>query len=154
MIAAIVIYLAVAAPVIMGFHPVVVLSGSMEPAIPVGSLIYYHSCRFEALKTGDVVTFKSGDSLVTHRITAVNGISRTVNTKGDNNPSEDPNPVAENEIAGRTAEFAIPYAGYFVINGKKPAAIAIMAVILLIDYVLEKVYLGQKGEKKHEHESE
>lgn len=151
-IAAIVIYLAIAAPVVAGFHPVVVLSGSMEPVFPVGSIIYYHPCNFENLKAGDIVTFKAENSLVTHRITVVNRISRTINTKGDNNPTEDPVPVEESEIAGRAAGFAIPYAGYFVMNGKKPAAIAVMAVILLIDYVLERLNPGQKGEKKDEHE--
>lgn len=153
-IVAIVIYLAIAAPIIAGFHPVVVLSGSMEPTFPVGSIVYYHACKFDELKAGDVVTFKAENSLVTHRIVVVNGISRTVNTKGDNNPSEDPVPVEEDEIAGKTTDFAIPYAGYFVTYGKKPAAIALMAVVLLIDYVLEKQHPGQKGEKKHEREVE
>lgn len=146
-IAAIVIYLAIAAPVIAGFHPVVVLSGSMEPAFPVGSIVYYHACRFEELKDGDVVTFRAENSLVTHRITAVNGISRTLNTKGDNNPTEDPVPVEEGEVVGKATDFAIPFAGYFVTYGKQPAVIAVMAVILLIDYVLEKRYSGQKGEE-------
>ena len=149
-IAAIVAFLAIAAPILAGFHPVVVLSGSMEPAFPVGSIIYYHSCNFEELKVGDVVTFQAENSLVTHRITAVNEVSRTVNTKGDGNSTEDPVPVEEDEIVGKAADFAIPYAGYFVTYGKEPAAIAGMAVILLVDYVLEKIYSGQKGEKKFE----
>lgn len=152
-IAAIVIYMAVAAPIIMGFRPVVVLSGSMEPTFPVGSIVYYHKCDFEELQVGDAVTFKAEDTLVTHRITTVNGISRTVVTKGDNNSTEDPVPVEENEIVGKATNFAIPYAGYFVIYGKNPIAIVIMAMILLINYVLESFCSRQKGDKKSEEKS-
>lgn len=149
-IAAIVIYMAIAAPIIMGFRPVVVLSGSMEPTFPVGSIVYYHKCDFEKLQVGDPVTFKAENALVTHRITTVNGISRTVVTKGDNNTTEDPVPVEENDIVGKATDFAVPYAGYFVIYGKKPAAIAGMAAILLINYVLESFCFKSKGDKKSE----
>ena len=149
-IAVIVMYMAIAAPLIMGVRPVVVLTGSMQPTFPVGSIVYYHKCAFEDLQEGDPITFKAEDALVTHRITTVNGISRTVVTKGDNNPTEDPAPVEENQIVGKTTKFAIPFAGYFVTYGKKPVAIALTAAILLINYVLENLCSGQKGEKKDE----
>ena len=153
-IAVIVMYMAIAAPLIMGFRPVVVLTGSMQPTFPVGSIVYYHKCAFEDLQEGDPITFKAEDALVTHRITTVNGISRTVVTKGDNNPTEDPAPVEENQIVGKTTKFAIPFAGYFVTYGKKPVAIAVMAAILLINYVLENLCSGQKGEKKDDEKKE
>ena len=75
-------------------------------------------------------------------------------TKGDNNETEDPVPVEENEIVGKTTKFAIPYAGYFVTYGKEPIAIAVMAAILLINYVLESFVSRQKGEKKNEEQKE
>lgn len=153
-IAAIVVYMAIAAPILLGFKPVVVLSGSMEPTFPVGSIVYYHKCSFEELAEGDPITFRADESLVTHRITTVNGLSRTVVTKGDNNTTEDPVPVEENEIVGKATQFAIPYAGYFVIYGKKPISIAVMAAILLINYALESFCSGQKGEKKDEEKME
>lgn len=153
-IAAIVVYVTIAAPIILGYRPVVVLSGSMEPTYPVGSIIYYHKCDFEKLSVGDAITFQAEGSLVTHRITTVNGLSRTVVTKGDNNLSEDPVPVEENEIVGKATSFAIPYAGYFVTYGKKPIAIAVMAAILLINYALEELFRRQKGEKRNEEKRE
>lgn len=153
-IAAIVIYIMIAAPIIMKYRPVVVLTGSMEPTFPVGSIVYYHECKFEDLTVGDPITFKADKALVTHRVTTVNGISRTVVTKGDNNATEDPVPVNENEIVGKTTKFAIPYAGYFVTYGKKPIAIVVMAAILLINYVLEALCSEQRGEKKDEEKKE
>ena len=152
-IAAIVVYMAIAAPILIGFRPVVVLTGSMEPTFPVGSIVYYHKCSFEELQVGDPITFQAENTLVTHRITTVNGLSRTVVTKGDNNETEDPVPVEETEIVGKTTKFAIPYAGYFVTYGKEPIAIAAMAVILLINYVLESV-CQRRGEKKYEVQKE
>lgn len=143
-IAVIILYIAISAPLFLGYRPMVVLSGSMEPTYNVGSVIYYHECTFEELEEGDPLTFYAGESLVTHRITKVNELSRTVITKGDNNTTEDPVPIEENEIVGKATEFAIPCAGYFVIYGKHPAMIAGMAVILLFNFVLEEIASKQK----------
>ena len=149
-IAAIVIYMAIAAPMLLKYRPVVILSGSMEPSYPVGSIIYYHDVPFEELEEGNAITFKAGDSLVTHRITQINGISRTVVTKGDNNPSEDPVPVEENEIVGKATDFSIPYAGYYVMYGKHPLAIGAMAGILIINFFLDHIVSKREGEnEKH-----
>lgn len=147
-IAAIVIYMAVAAPILLGYRPMAVLSGSMEPTYPVGSIIYYHENSFDELEVGDPVTFYAGSSLVTHRIMRVDEASQTVVTKGDHNKTEDPVPVKAAEIAGKATNFAIPYAGYFVTYGKNPAVIAGMAVILLLSYILEEMVSEPKEGKE------
>lgn len=147
-VAAIVVFIAVAAPLIAGLHPMVVLSGSMEPTYPVGSVVYYRNCRFEDLQVGDAITFQAGDSLVTHRITTVNGISRNVITKGDNNETEDPSPVEADSIKGKTANFKIPFAGFFVQFCKSPPILIGIAFILIADYLLGE--LLSKDSKKEE----
>jgi len=58
--AAIFAALAIAAPILFGYRPVAVLSGSMEPAYPVGSIIYYKAADFNEINAGDAVTFKIG----------------------------------------------------------------------------------------------
>lgn len=153
-VAAIIVYIMIAAPVIAGYRPVVVLSGSMEPTYPVGCVTYYRSCEFSRLQAGDVVTFKAGDSMVTHRIVKKNARSWSIETKGDNNPTQDPNPVYAKDVVGKTADFKIPFAGYFVIFGKKPAVIAAMILILLTDYVLERLTDKRKRRGKHETQKE
>ena len=60
--AVIIAYVLIAAPMVAGYKPVVVLSGSMEPAYHVGSVIYYKSTPFEQIKEGDAITFKAGES--------------------------------------------------------------------------------------------
>ena len=49
------LYGIVCVPMIMGYKPVVVLSGSMEPTYHVGSVIYYHQVNKEDLKEQDVI---------------------------------------------------------------------------------------------------
>ena len=148
--AVIIAYVMISAPVIAGYRPVIVLSGSMEPGYPVGCITYYHSCDFSRLKAGDAITFKAGDSMVTHRIVKKNELSGNVETKGDNNPTQDPKPVDMNDIAGKTIDFKIPFAGYFVIFGKKPFTISVMILILAINYLSEKLAYTGKRRKTHE----
>lgn len=141
-------YLLIAAPMVAGYRPVVVLSGSMEPTFHVASVIYYKDTPFEEIQEGDVITFRagSGDSLVTHRVEEKQEISQSFITKGDANNSSDPNPVSFENVVGKTALVSIPYAGYFVDFGKKPAVIAIMAAILLAGVVFEQ--FSKKEEEK------
>ena len=59
-------------PRLFGYTPYAVLSGSMEPEYPVGSLILVHSVDPGALQPGDDVTFyRSDGAVVTHQVYAV-----------------------------------------------------------------------------------
>ena len=53
-------------PVAFGYMPYVVLSGSMEPVYPVGSLIYVAPVDANSLEPGDAITFDRNDAVVTH----------------------------------------------------------------------------------------
>lgn len=141
-------YLLIAAPLLAGFRPVVVLSGSMEPTYHVGSVIYYKETPFEAIEAGDPITFHAGEggSLVTHRVTEKQELSRAFVTKGDANNSEDPAPVAYDKVVGKATSFCIPYAGYFVGFGKQPVVIISMVVILLMGIILEQISPKKKKE--------
>lgn len=44
-------------PSLFGYMPYVVLSGSMEPVYPVGSLIYVAPVDANSLEPGDAITF-------------------------------------------------------------------------------------------------
>ena len=46
----------------------IVSSGSMEPKLPVGSLIMSTPVEFEELELGDIVTMNKGGIYLTHRI--------------------------------------------------------------------------------------
>ena len=53
--AAILLCLVLAAPRLAGIKTYVVISGSMEPAIPVGSMVYSKEVDPATLETGDVI---------------------------------------------------------------------------------------------------
>lgn len=52
----------------LGYRHVNVLTGSMGPTIPAGSLIIVKDMPYSSIKEGDAVRFKSGGSTVTHRV--------------------------------------------------------------------------------------
>ncbi len=89
-----------------------VRSGSMEPAIRTGSLIFV-SAR-PAYAVGDIVTVATSDKQsVTHRIIERRDTAtgQTFLTQGDANEDPDPVTVARQDIVGKTL-LAIPYLGY------------------------------------------
>lgn len=103
-------------PRFLPYQTYTVLSGSMEPALPVGSVIVAVPARGEELKTGDVITVANpqhAGALVTHRIVAIeNGPQgRSFTTKGDANSAVD-SWVVPGAGSGWRYSFAIPYLGY------------------------------------------
>ena len=102
---------------IVGLQPYVVLSGSMEPTYPVGSLIYVKSTDYKQLKVGDPITFLvSEDTVATHRIIEVLPDEDDPNTiryftQGDANDAPDGSSVHYKNIIGKPV-FSIPYLGY------------------------------------------
>lgn len=114
-----------------GWHLDIVYGGSMEPAVKVGSLVVIQPVKPEAIKVGDVITYRSAAEsgmVTTHRVMEVihNDGSPVFRTKGDANEDPDINPVAADELVGKLA-FNIPYLGYLVPFVRNP-----LGMILLI----------------------
>lgn len=51
-----------------GYKFMIVSSGSMEPTLPVGSLVIVTPCDYEDLQEGDIVTMDAGGINLTHRV--------------------------------------------------------------------------------------
>lgn len=107
----------VVVPRLTGSTAYTVLTGSMEPTFPPGTLIVVKPTPGADLKAGDVITFqpKSGDpSVTTHRIISIvydaSGTRRFI-TKGDANNSTDPVQLIEEQIRGRLI-YSVPELGY------------------------------------------
>lgn len=107
-------------PTVFGWGKAVVLSGSMEPGLPVGSLLWIR--RQDAYSIGDVVTYEDGGTLVTHRLVSVTG--DTAITKGDANNTEDA-PIDVKQICGRVAA-VWPGVGNILLFLKSPAGILLL----------------------------
>lgn len=113
-------------PMIAGKGCAVVMTGSMEPTLPVDSLIFVN--KSNDYKEGDVVVIQDYYNLVVHRIVFID--EDVVITKGDANNSEDePMPISSirGEVVGH-----IPYIGAGVRIMKTPlGSLMLIGVVLL-----------------------
>jgi len=127
-------------PEILGYKFFVVLTGSMEPELPVGDLIIVKSIDPMEIKTEDVITFQSSQSnnIITHR---VKGISNNENmefvTKGDANNVEDPYPVDSENVIGKVSGHLPKVGGVlkFVQTNAKVVLIIILAIATVLSFI-------------------
>lgn len=138
-------------PKLMGYEEMAVLTGSMEPNYPVGSLIFVKEEDPENLKVGDVITYRlDEDTVVTHRIVEINQEEQTVTTKGDANSDNDGSPVSYSNIVGK-AHFKIPYLGFLAMNIKTSKGIiaicGVLVAIILLTFIPE-IFSGDDEEKE------
>jgi signal peptidase len=113
----------IALPALVGGSAMTVLTQSMEPHLPPGTLIVVRPTPVDQIRVGDVMTYQieSGSpAVVSHRViskTYVNG-EPAFTTKGDNNDAADPNPVRPVQIRG-TLWYSVPLLGWVnnVLNG-------------------------------------
>ena len=117
--------LAVTVPRAFGVVPYCVASGSMEPAIPTGSLVLVDTGDTSP-KVGEVVAFDATGKTVTHRVAAITDMGYV--TKGDANAVEDPNLLLPDRVIG-TYVAHVPLAGFlFLEPGPRIAWIALLVV--------------------------
>ncbi len=146
----------------LGFNFFAVTSGSMEPTLPVGSLIYSGKYKLDDLKKEDIITFKVKDeesgavSIATHRIEKAikdeiikkpaegeEGTEKKILkyefvTKGDANNAADIKTVPSANIIG-LYQWYIPKIGYitgFAQTGKGFLLLVILPAIILIVWEL------------------
>jgi signal peptidase len=128
-------------PTLFGYEHLVMSSGSMEPALRVGSVVLTRMVDATAIGVGDVITFHPPGSrtVVTHRVVEVSTEAegrRLLFTKGDANPVRDPEPVV---VTGRIARvaWAVPYLGYVIRYARTPAGVLVLAVLPLVGVLVE-----------------
>ena len=112
-VAVIALCVPVTVPVLMGYQVYDVVSGSMEPAISVGSAVYVKQVDPSTIEIGDVVAYSDGANVVVHRATANRTSLGELVTKGDANNVEDFEPIPYNAVLGRV-EAHIPFLGSFM----------------------------------------
>ena len=103
-----------------------VYTGSMEPAIPVGSVVVIKPVDPESLEEGDIVCFELSGPSITHRI--INITSEGFVTKGDANEDPDTWIVKKENVIGK-AIFTIPYLGYLVHFVRTPLGFILLIVL-------------------------
>lgn len=106
----------------------VVLTGSMQPTIPVGSAVIVKSIEARRLKEGDIICFKSFQEQrsITHRIVRITQTGFI--TKGDANEEPDPFIIHERNVIGKVV-FTIPYLGYLSYIIRTPLGFALLIIL-------------------------
>lgn len=117
-----------------------VLTGSMAPGMPPGSLAVVRPVDPATLRTGDVITYqlKSGEpAVVTHRVVGVGTTSDgelRLTTRGDANGANDP-PVHPGQVRG-SLWYQVPWLGFInsALTGAQRQWLTTAAVAGLLGY--------------------
>lgn len=116
-----------------GMQVLIVVSGSMHPAIKTGDLVAIRPVAPESIQVGDIITFADHQSLrllITHRVMSVSTGDHgpVFTTKGDANPVPDKLPVAASQVVGRV-QYRVPYGGQIVMFLRSPAGTVSMIIV-------------------------
>jgi signal peptidase len=107
-------------PKFLPYQALVVRSGSMAPAIPTGSVVFYGKKAADKVKIGDVIVFNRPgveNEKVTHRVFKIgkSDTGRYAITKGDANGTPDDWQVPL-QGTGWVAAFHVPVIGYALVD--------------------------------------
>ena len=129
-------------PITGNYKLMVVQSGSMAPAIKMGSIVMVKPA--DDYKIGDVITFgpyTKTKAPTSHRIYDIKMTEQgqpIYITKGDANNAPDTREISKGDILGKVL-FSIPYLGYAVDFAKKPLGFSLIiivpAAIIIIDEI-------------------
>jgi signal peptidase len=127
-------------PKVWGFAPLIVLSGSMEPAIFPGDVVVIRAQKAEQYRIGDIVTYLEGQTAFTHRIVArEDGLFLL---KGDQNNIVD-EALGPEKLEGKVL-LTIPKIGLALVFLKKPAGLAVLALLVSLYVFGEDLYTWVK----------
>ena len=148
-----------------GLQPYVVLSGSMEPTYPVGSMIYTKKVNPSELQIDDALTFRlNSGAVATHRIVEViqpnkAGEKLSFRTKGDANAIADADPVPADRILGKPV-FCVPLLGFVANYIQRPPGLFVVVgvgiVIIILSFGTDLIplrkgkYIKEKDNKQEE----
>lgn len=138
---------------IAGLDSYRMISDTMEPQFPAGSVLLVKNTDTTELEKGDVITFYlDGKVEATHRIHEVveEEGSRLFRTKADALEQPDPNPVKPEDVIG-VPVFTVPYLGtvltYMQTSRGMYLSIGIGLVIILL-IVLPPLLLERDGRRR------
>lgn len=128
-------------PIPGNFKVFVVQSGSMAPAIKMGSIVIVKPAQ--DYKIGDIITFGPYSKTrppTTHRIyeIKVEGGNPIYITKGDANNSPDSREITKRDIVGKVI-FSIPYLGYFLAFAKRPLGFFLLIIVPALIIISDEI---------------
>ena len=147
-------------PTIGGVAPLIVLTGSMEPKIKSGDLIFVKEIEPAEVKVGDVIAFfdpdGNGTSILTHRVIEITEDEGMLafRTQGDANDGADSSAVKGDKLVGRYTDFRIAGAGSVAMFMQSTAGLIICVVVPLVLLVGWDIIRRRRYEKKNQQDTD
>ncbi len=115
-----------------GIESYTVRGGSMSPSVPLGAMVLVQQVPASDIAAGDVITFRAAnDTVVTHRVLGRSAGSEPMFiTKGDANPTPDPDMTPASAVIGRVALW-VPFAGTAVVQLATGAGMLVAGALLV-----------------------
>ncbi len=144
-----------AVPALLGYEIYNVTSGSMEPELPVGSVIYVEHVKPESVQPGDIIAFYVDATVVTHRVVENRFVEGEFVTKGDANEMEDFSNARYRDLVG-VVKYHFPYLGNYLMIYSNPIT-KIYLMVLAFCGVMFNILAGRmrgRAEEKFREEVE
>ena len=143
-------------PRLGGATPYTVLTGSMRPGLPPGTLIVVRPVDPKEIRTGDVVTYQlaSGEpDVVTHRVVGVSataGGEQRFTLRGDANNTNDA-PILPEQIRG-SLWYSLPLLGFVnsAITGQQRSWLTWLAIGGLLTYSVVMIVGAWRDKRRQE----
>ena len=122
-------------PSFFGYHAYIVLSGSMEPTIKIGDIVF--AKQEDKIEKDDIIVYKEDGGIITHRVVDViyTDNNELYITKGDANNSKDALELERQDILG-TYHFKIPLVGNIVLFLRTKMGLAFLTLLIIIFIIL------------------
>ncbi|WP_285114309.1 signal peptidase I [Leifsonia sp. fls2-241-R2A-40a] len=151
---------AIVVPKVAGATPATILTSSMEPTLPPGTLVIVKPVPLHQIRIGDVMTYqlRSGDpAVVSHRVVAITRSTTgglTFTTKGDNNAEKDA-PVIPAQVRG-VVWYSVPLLGFVnsaIDHGQRSWIVPALGVLLLLysGYMILRAALAPTPSRRRAH---
>ena len=101
-------------PRLFGYRVYSVVTGSMEPALPAGSLVYVKKADPMTVQAGEIIAFSDDGAVVTHRVVENRSAEGSFITRGDANETNDLFPVSYRNLIG-VVRMHIPVLGFLML---------------------------------------
>ncbi|MDD3171361.1 MAG: signal peptidase I [Bacilli bacterium] len=140
---------------LLGYKALVVVSGSMEPEIKTGSVIYIKTFEkneiYDNIIVGDYITFVNNEGHnVTHEVIYINSELDQIQTQGIRDGAAPDEIISADDFVGKFV-FTISYLGFVIsVISSKTFIIAFISVIVIGYLTTTLIKELKKGKKEEE----
>lgn len=137
-------------PQIFGYSFMRVVTGSMEPVIKTGSVIFVKNCGEDDIQEQDIITFYSADPeiegmIVTHRVVGISSVNgeRLFTTRGDANNKDDDHLVGGEALIGKVKLISFRFGKVFELLTRPGVYIILVIIPLGLMLILNMVRVAE-----------